>query len=134
MTDSDKQEFIRLFNQLAEELHDTARGSGFWDEYDETVEVLESVAPTLVESYKRIFQASRVALAHSELSEKLEYLRHGDPPDDKLTSHSGAAVETADLIIREMETSRAFGLDVARALLDKADLNKSRQRKHGKTF
>ena len=71
---------------------------------------------------------------HSELSEALEALRHGNPPDDKIPQHSGAAAELGDTIIRIMDLAGKRGWNVAQAMIDKMAFNAKRAYKHGKNF
>ena len=106
-----QNEFRAAWNVIAKDVHDTAVSKGWWDKDRNDGEML--------------------CLMHSEISEALEAIRKGNPPDDKIPQHSGAAAELADVVIRIMDTCRSRGWDVAGALLDKIAFNKTRAYKHG---
>jgi len=72
-----------------------------------------------------------VALIHSEASELLEGLRHGNPASDHIPSHCAAAEELADIIIRCLDMGEARGWDVAGALIAKMKFNETRPVRHG---
>jgi NTP pyrophosphatase (non-canonical NTP hydrolase) len=61
----------------------------------------------------------------------LEALRHGDPPDDKISEFSGVEAELADVIIRIMDYAGARGLRVAEAIMAKHQYNEGRDYRHG---
>ena len=103
-----------VLNYLTTEIHCTAQEKGWWEDGRKPSEC--------------------IALAHSELSEALEALRHGNPPDDKITQFSGAEAELADTIIRILDMAGAFGWNVAGALVAKMQYNRGRTYKHGKQF
>lgn len=108
--------FTEAFNELAITIFDNATKKGFRE-------------PGKEPSIERM-----LLLAHSEISEAVEALRHDNPPDDKIPEFSGLEAELADCIIRIMDIAIANNLKVAEAIIAKIAYNKTRLYKHGKQF
>lgn len=113
-TTPEQEFFVAAWRTLAQAVHDNARNKGFWDHERNDGEA--------------------IALIHSELSEALEALRKGNPPDDKVPTYSGAEAELADVVIRIMDLAEGRGWRVAEALVAKMRYNETRERLHGKEF
>ncbi len=103
--------FIKAYNDKAREVHRTAKEKGWWSGERNNGEI--------------------IALIHSEISEALESLRHGNPPDEHLPEYAGVEVELADAIIRIMDFGEARGYRIAEAVEAKIVYNATRPHKHG---
>ena len=99
---------------LIDVAHTTSAANGFWD--DERNE------------------GEAIALVHSELSEWLEGVREGNPPDDHLPEYRSSVTEMADVLVRVFDWAGGRSLPLADALLDKMAYNTGRGERHGKEF
>ncbi len=109
-----KQSFINGFNFLQSQAHKTAKDNGWWDE-----------------SQGEKNKGELIALMHSELSEALEALRLGNPPDNHIPEFSGLEAEFADVVIRIMDVAERYGFRVSEAIVAKQEYNKTRSYRHG---
>ena len=102
-------------SELQKEVHQNAVDHGWWEK--------EQDFGTLI------------ALCHSELSEALEEVRNGHPINETYISESGklegVPSELADVVIRIMDLSEHYGIDLESAIIQKHEFNKSRSFKHG---
>lgn len=103
--------FMRVFNIVQTDVHETAMEKGWWDNERDVGDL--------------------IALLHTEVSEAYEAVRHGNPPDDKVSDFDGLTAELADVIIRIMDMAAGLDLRVAEALIAKIKFNKTRSYRHG---
>ena len=104
--------FIDSFNAVQRQVYQTAVEHGWYEDAS-------------------FNDGEKIALMHSELSEALDALRHGDLPDSHIPEFRGTEAELADVIIRIMDYAQHKGLNVAGAIVAKAAYNDDRPYKHG---
>lgn len=102
-----------FFTDVAKVIYDQNCKVGWHDE-----------AATVPPAY---YVATKIALAHSELSEALEGVRK-DLMDDHLPQHKMEAVEYADAIIRILDLAAHRGYDIGAVIFDKLAYNLWREK------
>lgn len=95
-------------SELCFNAHRNSKEAGWWDEPD-TVETVPA----------------KLCLIHSEISEAMEGARK-DLMDDKLPHRKMVEVELADAMIRIADLAGHLDLDLAGAIVEKMEFNKSR--------
>jgi len=107
------KEFLKAYRRVAEQQYSINASKGFWDD------------PNLAHP------AIQIAKLHSEISEALECLRFGNPPDKNIRHYGGVDVQLSDALGILMGMEVGHGYKISEALLHKQYFNVGRERMHG---
>jgi len=123
--------------ELMKKSHATAVEKGFWASEkgitgDTNLSSFESLKDVC--RIEKRNDGELIALMHSELSEALEALRHGNPKSEHIPEFSAVEEEMSDLLIRACDMAEARGYKLEEALEAKLLYNKTRPYKHNKEF
>lgn len=111
-------------NHYAILCHGLAISAGWWADL-QNVMTAHGLSPADKERIVAWYRATKLALAHSELSEALEGMRKGIP-DDHLPYRSMLEVELADALIRVFDLAGHLKLDLDGAVREKLAYNAQR--------
>lgn len=99
--------------------HARSRDAGWWLRKDRQGHLLDD------DEMRTYVVATKLALAHSELSEALEGFRKGKR-DEHLPHRSSIEVELADTLIRIFDLAGALNMDLGTAMAEKLAYNARR--------
>lgn len=143
MTRDSLDEFDRVaINTMVHTIGRFNKTQGWRNKSDDIIKVLTDAGrDDLVPIFTNYLAGTMIALLHSELSEALEGLRK-NLMDDKLPHRKMVEVELADVLIRLLDFSDVFGLDLGGATVEKDAYNHirsdhkltERSKPHGKAF
>ena len=119
-----------VFNELSDHLHTIAVSKGFYEVNHNLL-----AAPVDFDTRQKLKLAldqASIARMHSELSEAVEAIRHGNPRSEKIPEFCHEEEELADCIIRILDYCGAKGYDIGGAIVAKSEYNEGRAYLHGK--
>ena len=110
--------------QLQNEVHADNVRAGWWTDLNTGTDFVQEVRSGT--RLGKALVAEKLCLIHSEVSESMEAARK-NLMDDKLTHRLGVEVEMADAVIRILDLCGSMKLDLAGAIFEKLEYNRSRE-------
>lgn len=110
--------------QLQYRIHADNVEAGWWTDLSSGKDLAEECRKGT--RFGKALVAEKIALIHSEVSEGMEGARKG-LQDDKLPHRPMLEVELADSIIRTLDLGGALQLDIAGAIIEKLEFNRTRE-------
>lgn len=121
---------VSAFNELQSSHHDMMVEKGFWRSRQYLrLKLVDD--PKTLDIAERAMDCQLMALIHTEVSEAVESIRHGSPPDDKIPEFSGPEAELADVFLRIMDVAQDRKWRVIEAVVAKIAMNAGREKMHG---
>jgi NTP pyrophosphatase (non-canonical NTP hydrolase) len=120
-----------VLNEMAAHFHAIAQSKGFYDLHNEVI-LNENLSAADRQSLDRALLQASIARMHSELSEAVEAVRHGNPESEKIPGFSHLEEEFADLLIRVLDCCGFYQLNIGEAVVAKSEYNLNRPYLHGK--
>lgn len=118
-----------MFNELAKEIHEGNAARGFWDDERKLTEVVMLTVCELSEA----IEADRAGKWATE-NNLVQYLNNPVPAVFRENIKDTVQDEIADAIIRLLDFSHKFNIDLDFHIHAKLKYNASRPYKHGKTY
>ena len=109
---------------LQRKIHQDNVSAGWWTDLDTMQSLAEECR--IRTRFGKALVAEKLALIHSEISEAMEGARK-NLQDDKLPHRKMIEVELADAFIRILDLTGALQLDLAGAIQEKLNYNKTRE-------
>jgi NTP pyrophosphatase (non-canonical NTP hydrolase) len=118
-----------MFNELAKEIHEGNAARGFWEDERKLTEVVMLTVCELAEA----IEADRAGKWCTE-TDILQYKNISTPERFKENIKDTVQDEIADAIIRLLDFSHKFNIDLDFHIKAKLQYNASRPYKHGKSY